>query len=156
MTLFGTISPHTRIHGSITPLTVSLARHTPHDPLTLVLPALLLTDEHPLASLIAIDVQTVIQVSIRKLPNTVTVRDIVLEVTIIELALRQGILSETLHLTIAPITLVRLLEEAIVTRLQLTIIILLQRGNLLPNVHNLCSKVIRGPDHFALAMRLPF
>jgi len=108
--LLDAVSPRACVHRAIAPLTGAVARHAPHLPLTLVLPALLLADKHAVASLIPVRVRTIVQIAIRELPDPVTVRNVIVEVAIIELAFGEGILAEAFHLAHNPIALVRLLE----------------------------------------------
>lgn len=87
MAIFSAVPPHSSVHSAVTPLASALASHSPHLPFTLVLPALLLANEHASASLVPIFILTVIQISIGKLSDSVAIRNVVFEVAIVEFAL---------------------------------------------------------------------
>ena len=106
MAFLGTVPPVSTVHGSIAPLTRALARHTAHLPLALILPALLLTDEHAEARLVAISILAVVEISIRELPDPMSVGYIVLEVSVVEFTFGESVASDALHATEHPASLV--------------------------------------------------
>lgn len=110
VTVLHAVAPCARVHRAVPPLARPEASHAPHLPLTFVLPSLFLADEHALTSLIAVHVQTIVKVTIGKLSDSVTVRDVTIEVAIVELSFRKGVLTQAFHLAHDPVAFVRLLE----------------------------------------------
>ena len=110
MAILCTVDPTALVHSAVSPLASARAGHSTHLPLAIVLPALLLTNEHAYTRLIAVHVVAIIEVTISKLSDSMAVRDIVLEVAIIEFAFGKRVLADSFHLASDPITLIHLLE----------------------------------------------
>ena len=111
MSFFDAVFPRACVHSAIAPLTSAVSRHSAHIPFSIVLPSLLLADENTFASLVSINVRTIIEVSIPKLPDAVAIWNVALEVAVVEFALRQRVLAQTLHLAMDPAALVRFLKR---------------------------------------------
>ena len=107
---FSTVLPAALVHGTVAPLASACTCHSSHVPLALILPSLLLTDEHSLARLVPVQVGAIVEVGISELTYAMAIGNVVLEVAVVEFALRETILSEALHFTMDPVTFVSLLE----------------------------------------------
>ena len=110
MAVLDAVAPRARVHRAVSPLARPEASHAAHLPLAFVLPALFLADEHAMASLIAVHVLAIIEVSVRKFSDSMPVRNVAGKVAIVELSLREGVLAKAFHLSHDPVALVRLLK----------------------------------------------
>ena len=106
-----TVLPCSFVHGTISPLADALTCHSSLQPLPFILPPLLLADEHAMSGLVPIDVVTIIEITVVKLADTMSIRYVVHEVTVVEFALGERVLSDAFHLAEKPVAFVSLLEH---------------------------------------------
>ena len=116
MPILDAVPPATLVQGAISPLASAFTSHFTLLPFALVLPALLLAEEHTPASLEAIHVVSLVEVSVLPLADSLAVRVPVREVPDVDLALLQRELSKALHLSADPVANVSLSEHVVVCR----------------------------------------
>ena len=111
MAFLRTILPRSFVHRAVTPLADALTCHSSLQPLPLILPALLLADEHAVSGLVPIDIVTIVEIPVVKLADAMSIGYVVHEVAVVEFSLGKRVLTDALHLAENPVALVRLLEH---------------------------------------------
>ena len=104
-----------------------------------------------MSCLVPIDVVAIVEISVVKLADAMTIRYVVHEVAIVELSLGQRVLSNAFHLAKNPIALVSLLEHISAAEISF---FRCEMSYMLADIYDMIRSVFGCPDHLTLPMRL--